>query len=42
MAAKADCTVLRKMEYLKRACVGPWVVVVRRSWRYAQLRLHSR
>jgi hypothetical protein len=33
MAAKADCTVLRKMEKWKRACVGPWVVVVRRSWR---------
>ena len=32
IAAKADCTVLRKMEYVKRAFVGPWVVVVRRSW----------
>jgi hypothetical protein len=41
MAAKADCTVLRKMAYWKRALVGPWVVVVRRSWRYAQLRLRE-
>lgn len=33
MAAKADWTVLRKMAYLKRDCEGPWMVVVRRSWR---------
>lgn len=39
MAANADWTVLRKTGYVKRAFKGPWVVVVRRSWRYAQLRL---
>jgi hypothetical protein len=32
---------LRKMAYWKRAFVGPWVVVVRRSCRYAQLRLYA-
>ena len=37
IAANADCTVLRKMAYVKRAFVGPWDVVVRRSWSIAQL-----
>lgn len=40
-AANADWMVLRKMEYVKRACVGPYVVVVMRSWRTAQERLGS-
>lgn len=40
-AAKADWMVLRKIEYVKRECSGPYAVVVIRSWRYAQLRLFS-
>jgi hypothetical protein len=39
IAANADWMVLRKTGYVKRAFEGPCVVVVRRSWRYAQLRL---
>lgn len=39
MAAKADWTVLRKMEYVKRSFLGPWVVVVNRSWIHAQVML---